>query len=41
HRLKPIRERFHEIIQYHIELFQRMIDELIDNFDKYGPYTIN
>ncbi|CAF3082769.1 unnamed protein product, partial [Rotaria sp. Silwood2] len=41
HRLKLIRERFREIIQYDIELFQRMIDELVDKFDKYGPYKIN
>jgi dynein heavy chain len=40
HRLKPIRERFREIIQYDIELFQRMVDELVEKFDKYGPYTI-
>ncbi|CAF0941568.1 unnamed protein product [Rotaria sordida] len=40
YRLKPIRERFREIIQYDIELFQRRIDEFIDKYDKYGPYTI-
>ncbi|CAF1548071.1 unnamed protein product [Rotaria magnacalcarata] len=40
HRLKPIRERFREIIQYDIDLFQRMIDELVEKFDNYGPYRI-
>lgn len=40
HRLKPIRERFREIIQYDIELFQQMIDELIEKFNQSGPYTI-
>jgi hypothetical protein len=38
--LKPIRERFREIIQYDIQLFQCIVDELADKFDKYGPYTI-
>jgi len=32
HRLKPMRERFREIIQYDIEF--------VEKFDKYGPYTI-
>jgi dynein heavy chain len=40
HRLKPIRERFREIIQYDIDFFQRMVDELADRFDQHGPYTI-
>jgi dynein heavy chain len=40
HRLKSIRERFREIIQYDIDLFQQMIDELVDRFDRYGPHTI-
>jgi dynein heavy chain len=40
HRLKPIRERFRGIIQYDIELFQRMIDELVERFDKEGPYSV-
>jgi len=40
YRLKPIRKRFREIIQYDIELFQCMVDELVDKFDKYGPFTI-
>ena len=40
HRLKPIRKRFREIIQYDIMLFQRTIDEFVDKFDKNGPYTI-
>jgi len=40
YRLKPIRERFRDIIQYDIELFQRMADELVNRFDQYGPHTI-
>jgi dynein heavy chain len=40
HRLKSIRERFREIIQYDIDLFQQMVDELVDRFDRYGPHTI-
>jgi dynein heavy chain len=40
HRLKSIRERFRMIIQYDIDLFQRIVDELVDKFDRYGPYTI-
>ena len=40
HRLKPIRERFREIIQYDVELFQRIADEFVEKFDQHGPQTI-
>ncbi len=40
HRLKHVRERFRGIIQYDIQLFQRIVDEFVNRFDKYGPYTI-
>jgi dynein heavy chain len=40
HRLKPIRERFRGIIQYDIELFQHIIDELVDRFDKSDLYDL-
>ena len=41
YRLKSIRERFREIIQYDIEFFERLIDKLVEKFDHAGPYTID
>lgn len=41
YRLKPIRERFREIIQYDIEFFQKLLDEFVEKFHRYGPYTID
>ncbi|CAF0910630.1 unnamed protein product [Adineta ricciae] len=40
HRLKSIRERFREIIHYDVEFFQQMIDDFVQRFDQFGPYTI-
>ena len=40
HRLKPIRERFREIIQYDVDLFQRIVDEFVEKFDHHGPQTL-
>ena len=41
YRLKPIRERFREIIQFDIGFFQRLVDEFAERFDRQGPYTID
>ena len=40
HRLKHIRERFREIVQYDIDLFQRIVNELTDRFNTHGPHTV-
>ncbi|CAF1059416.1 unnamed protein product [Adineta steineri] len=40
YRLKSICEHFREIIQYDIEFFQHIIDELMSGFNQYGSYTI-
>ncbi|CAF1262776.1 unnamed protein product, partial [Didymodactylos carnosus] len=40
HRLKPIANRFRNIINYDIQLFEHVINDFVQKFDKQGPNTI-
>jgi dynein heavy chain, axonemal len=40
-RLKSIRTRFRDITQYDIDLFQSVVNEFIERFDRYGPQTLS
>ena len=40
YRLKPIQQRFKEILQFDIEFFQNLVRQFVDKFDRQGPLTV-